>query len=756
MGTTKSGGGGEQALRQCLAMLQRTLPGPDFAPALRRFVFLYLLDQGGWLPFTPGRLWQFLPATAAGEADGVHFDRHLLRPTCRRWLGDAAGEGPAVPDRLCRTWLENCDAWEWTLTEAPHDDRIGPALLGALCEREQDRKGQGVYFTSPDVTRYICANVLFPAVLDRFAESLGRPRGSLPLAGLPGWRLPPGPDRYLRAAAGSPWPGETDRERQARRLWIAGCRRAWTAGEIGTASDFITWNLDLSRLMIDWIAGCRSPEVVDLFLHSALEGLKVLDPTCGSGAFLLGALDLLQPLYLACLTRLRQFAGERPGSRNATAPAALQDDGELAGPPDRWAARVARTILEQNLYGVDRSPAAIEACRMRLVLRVLADFARPPAHSTTVTELPPVSGRDLALHSADILDGTLPWPEGAADGRGFDAVVGNPPYVAYGARGPYHGLGYATERCENLYALVCERALRLAGPGGRLGVIVPISSLSLPGFRPLADRLRRQDCWISTYSNRPAKLFPGVEQRLAIWLTSPSPAPTTRVSPYQHWYEYERPHLFDRLRYTPASEWPETGMPIKSGDPLAESIFHKLLRHQGRLSDLAQDGESAVWLHDGPTYWVRALPFPPNPDAPRPAEGHYHRIPVADSHQAYLLAALLGSTTFYFFFKMVSNCRDLGRKEWAAFPLDPVPDALQEALAGCGKRLAERLQTSARTRTRRYPSGLVEYREYYPAQAKEILAEIDRLLARHYHLTDDERDYLIHYDEKYRMGQNHA
>ena len=51
-----------------------------------------------------------------------------------------------------------------------------------------------------------------------------------------------------------------------------------------------------------------------------------------------------------------------------------------------------------------------------------------------------------------------------------------------------------------------------------------------------------------------------------------------------------------------------------------------------------------------------------------------------------------------------------------------------------------------------YPSGKIIYKEYYPSEAKPIIDEIDRVLAQHYGLTDEELDFIINYDIKYRMG----
>ena len=51
-------------------------------------------------------------------------------------------------------------------------------------------------------------------------------------------------------------------------------------------------------------------------------------------------------------------------------------------------------------------------------------------------------------------------------------------------------------------------------------------------------------------------------------------------------------------------------------------------------------------------------------------------------------------------------------------------------------------------------TGIVEYDEYYPRLSKPIIDEIDRVLAKHYGFTEEELDFIINYDIKYRMGKN--
>ncbi len=53
-------------------------------------------------------------------------------------------------------------------------------------------------------------------------------------------------------------------------------------------------------------------------------------------------------------------------------------------------------------------------------------------------------------------------------------------------------------------------------------------------------------------------------------------------------------------------------------------------------------------------------------------------------------------------------------------------------------------------------TGAVYYREFYPVRSKEIIDEIDRVLAEHYGFTGEELDFIINYDIKYRMGRDGA
>ena len=69
-------------------------------------------------------------------------------------------------------------------------------------------------------------------------------------------------------------------------------------------------------------------------------------------------------------------------------------------------------------------------------------------------------------------------------------------------------------------------------------------------------------------------------------------------------------------------------------------------------------------------------------------------------------------------------------------------------------RITSRLQETSDIGSATYRvGGTVQYQRFSPASAKPIIDEIDRVLAQHYGLTDEELDFIINYDIKYRMGR---
>lgn len=106
---------------------------------------------------------------------------------------------------------------------------------------------------------------------------------------------------------------------------------------------------------------------------------------------------------------------------------------------------------------------------------------------------------------------------------------------------------------------------------------------------------------------------------------------------------------------------------------------------------------------------------------------------------------------------MLSNCRDLVMREIENFPLglERMSEPIKNRLSGLTAELMTDLKLHKHRREAYYQAtGNVVYDEFYPKYSKPIIDRIDRVLAKHYGLTDEELDFIINYDIKYRMGRD--
>ena len=122
---------------------------------------------------------------------------------------------------------------------------------------------------------------------------------------------------------------------------------------------------------------------------------------------------------------------------------------------------------------------------------------------------------------------------------------------------------------------------------------------------------------------------------------------------------------------------------------------------------------------------------------------------------ANVVCAILNSGIFYFWFILFSDCRHLNMREIENFPISYKTIDVQTKLSLKEKNvflMADFEKNKNRKTTNYKTTGMVEYDEYFPKLSKPIIDEIDKELAKHYGFTDEELDFIINYDIKYRMG----
>jgi len=89
-----------------------------------------------------------------------------------------------------------------------------------------------------------------------------------------------------------------------------------------------------------------------------------------------------------------------------------------------------------------------------------------------------------------------------------------------------------------------------------------------------------------------------------------------------------------------------------------------------------------------------------------------------------------------------------------SFDYDDFSQANKNSLEEISGRLLEDLHSNSVIGIEKRKNGnTIEVARYYPQHSKSIIDEIDKLLAQHYGFTDEELDFIINYDIKYRMGR---
>ena len=187
-----------------------------------------------------------------------------------------------------------------------------------------------------------------------------------------------------------------------------------------------------------------------------VETIKVLDPACGSGSFLIKAFDLLNEYYQK----------NDPNYRQA------QLDLET-GIPFKTKSR----ILQNNIFGVDLDKQAVEITQLNLLLKIAEKGHRLPMLGKNIK-----IGNSLIDTEEIAGQKAFKWEKEYAEiitDGGFDVVIGNPPYVfsrnfMSETDKKYFSLNYQSfEYQPDLYIMFLERAVLITKDDGLIGFIVP-------------------------------------------------------------------------------------------------------------------------------------------------------------------------------------------------------------------------------------------------------------------------------------------
>ena len=411
---------------------------------LDRLIFLYFIQQKGFLDDDPEYLTNRLRMVRKWQGPDRFFGfyRDFLVPLFHQALGSSTPEYPDaktrkiigdvpyvngglfleiplernhtinVPDAAFKEVLRTFDRYRWHLDERPtgEPNEINPEVLGYILEQYINQKELGAYYTADDITGYMCGVTIAGRFLDRMNDAAI-------------WMmLRRAPERYIHDAMkygehdhdrfpstlepadwiGPAWekeapsevglPTEKLREAAHRVLAFRDLKRRIESGEISDVDSAVTANLNLVQLALDWLSTQTSSTTL-LTAWETLANLKVLDPTCGSGAFLLAAMKVLEELYEAVFEGIGRYVKVSNNPESAL-------KGIVSNSKDNPAYFLRKSIALHNLYGVDILEEAVEIARLRLFLALVATVDQRD-------RLEPLPDLDMNIRCGNILVGCV-------------------------------------------------------------------------------------------------------------------------------------------------------------------------------------------------------------------------------------------------------------------------------------------------------------------------------------------------------------
>ena len=286
------------------------------------------------------------------------------------------------------------------------------------------------------------------------------------------------------------------------------------------------------EFIVDYIVNHTVGELVKDKTPRDVAKLRVLDPACGSGSFLLGAYQFLLDWHLnwyihnlvpvladhsatskevqALLPELVPRTGKKRSGGDTSLPIYKSANGPSSGTRSDWKLTIAerKRILLNNIYGVDIDTQAVEVTKLSLLLKVLEEESEEnvsrqlklfeeralPSLHRNIKCGNSLIGTDIyadvqatlddpeAAKRINAFDWDREFPEIMQRG-GFDAVIGNPPYV-FGRDWKALEIGddvkkYMSEKYSispyqlDMFSLFMEKAHHLTKDKGFIGQIVP-------------------------------------------------------------------------------------------------------------------------------------------------------------------------------------------------------------------------------------------------------------------------------------------
>ena len=542
-------------------------------------------------------------------------------------------------------------------------------LLGYVLEKHINRRKTGSYYTPDDTTKYITHYSIFISLFNKLKGDIQ--------------------NKLVKAI----------------NIII---KKYNLSDVINEQYDLIKYNVDLDTILNELFSTFNNDDLN--IINKEINNIKVIDPTCGSGAFIITAFDFIYKLKEKINYKVK-----------------MNIENEVVN-------------ILKILHGLDNSYEAISLLKMRLILKIISKGLMPKNFEEIFSKnfilADAFTGRDFVIKNSH--KKSFDW---TSFGYKFDCIVGNPPYVE--SKGMLLNDFYSI-KCGNLYAYTIERSYNILNNNGILSFIVPLPLISTPRMKPIRDYMfeNSSKLYISTYADRPGCIFKGVHQRLTIFFANKSYEKCNLFSSsYNYWYNGERDNLFKNIKYIENDDY--DNIP-KVGQKIEKDIISKVNKIDNKLPKIIdkKDGKYKLYLSTRLGLWSKCFMH-------EIATNEIKQLNCESQTEQRILNCFFNSSTFYYLWILLSDCWHVTLLDIANIKFDY--SKLNNDEVDKLEKLSIKLENDLEKNKKYIGSKQVEY-EYKHKFSKFIIDDIDRIIGKIYSFTDEEIEFIINYAYKYRMN----
>lgn len=324
----------------------------------------------------------------------------------------------------------------------------------------------------------------------------------------------------------------------------------------------------------------------------------------------------------------------------------------------------------------------------------------------------------------------------------FDIVIGNPPYGAkmsdLDKKYFKENYKYANQGSMDTYKIFIEKGFNLLNKDGNLNYIVPMSITTGKSNMGLYKMIL-ENCEfvkVSSYSNRPSKIFYNADQRVSIinFMRTNSKTKillTTKIN--KRYSNQSIDSVIKNMSFVNSVDFVQPEAFCKIGLPIEKSIMQKLYSQKQNLKDLMVGKQKLYYRTTGGRYYDLYTSYSTKSNT----ENFFN---IKNSK---LIVAVLSSTLFYWFRNSYSDGRSSYIHQFERFPIPNFSKEVISKLEKLGKEYENDIE-----KNHDYSNGVKTYKI---RKSKHIIDKIDRLVCPLYGLTEEETEFIINYELEFRV-----